>query len=86
VVHRGLASRAQLGARRQARTRDLRSWRPEACGGTECKVLLWSVVDGTLFEELPIPVKGVYQLGFSPHGRRLAMAAADKRGRVWELS
>jgi hypothetical protein len=37
--------------------------------GTEYEVVLWSVEDGTLLEGLPVPVKGVYQLGFSPDGR-----------------
>ena len=30
--------------------------------------------------------KGVYDLSFSPDGRRLAMAAADGRVRVWDVA
>ena len=31
-------------------------------------------------------VKGVYQLSFAPDGSRLALAAADRKARIWELT
>jgi len=47
---------------------------------------LISVEKGDLLDEVDLKVKGVYALTFSPDGRWLANAAADKKVRIWELS
>jgi WD40 repeat protein len=54
--------------------------------GREYNVVLWSIEDDTPPEELAVGVKGVYQLSFSPDGGWLALAAADKKVRIWELT
>ncbi len=51
----------------------------------ESKVQLWSVEDWTLEEELPISTKAVNGMAFSPDGRWLAIGAADKKIRVWDI-
>jgi WD40 repeat protein len=47
--------------------------------------LLWSVEEGGILHDLPVEVKGVYQLSFSPEGRWLALAAADGKVRIWTV-
>jgi len=54
--------------------------------GVEYMVLVSAIEDETLLAELPVGVKGVYQLAFSPDGKWLAMAAADGKLRVWDLA
>ena len=54
--------------------------------GVEYVVLVLAIEDETLLAELPVGVKGVYQLAFSPDGKWLAMAAADGKVRVWDLA
>jgi WD40 repeat protein len=51
----------------------------------ESKVQLWSVEDWALQAELPIATKAVSSLAFSPDGRWLAVGAADRKIRIWEL-
>lgn len=55
-------------------------------GGVEYMVLVLGIENGTSVAELPVGVKGVYQLAFSPGGKWLAMAAADGKARVWNLA
>jgi WD40 repeat protein len=52
---------------------------------SEGKVQLWSVGNWTLQAELPISTKAVNGMAFSPDGRWLAVGAADRKIRVWEL-
>ena len=54
--------------------------------GVEYMVLVSAIEDETSLLELPVGVKGVYQLAFSPGGKWLAMAAADGKARVWDLA
>jgi len=49
------------------------------------QVQLWSVEPAGVIETISLRPKGVYALAFSPDGRWLANAAADKRVRVWEV-
>ena len=51
----------------------------------QSKVELWLVGGGTLQAEIPIGTKAVNGLAFSPDGARLAVGAADKKIRVWEI-
>lgn len=46
---------------------------------------LISFDDGSLIGSLPVKAQGVYSVRFSPDGKWLAAAAADKRVRVWEM-
>jgi WD40 repeat protein len=51
----------------------------------ESQVQLWSTEDWTLRSELPIGTKAVNGMAFSPDGRWVAVGAADKKIRVWEI-
>ena len=51
----------------------------------EGMVQLWSVEDLSLQEELPVSTKVINGTAFSPDGRWLAIGAADKKIRIWEL-
>lgn len=51
----------------------------------EKRVTLWSP-EGKKLAELPVPVKGVYAVCFSPDGEWLANAAADGKVRVWRVA
>lgn len=48
------------------------------------RIDLWSL-EGEGLATLPMPVKGVYSLEFSPDGEWLANAAADGKARVWRV-
>lgn len=52
--------------------------------GVDHQVMLWSVEQGIQIAELSVKPKGVYGLAFSPDGRWLALASADRRIRVWK--
>jgi WD40 repeat protein len=49
------------------------------------KLVLYSVQQAAPIVELALKPKGVYATHFSPDGRWLSLAAADKRIRVWDL-
>jgi WD40 repeat protein len=46
---------------------------------------LLSARDWSIIEEIPVKPKGVYAVSLSADGRWLAMGAADRRVRVWDL-
>jgi WD40 repeat protein len=52
---------------------------------TKGKLQLWLVEGWTLQAELPLSTKAVNGMAFSPNGRWLAVGAADRKIRVWEL-
>ena len=49
------------------------------------QLLLFSIKTGKLKKKIELKPKGVYQTDFSPDGRWLALASADKRIRVWDV-
>ncbi|MCH8838247.1 MAG: hypothetical protein IIA60_10690, partial [Candidatus Marinimicrobia bacterium] len=51
----------------------------------EGNVQLWSVKDWTLLREFPVSTKVINGMAFSSDGQWLAVGAADKKIRVWEL-
>ncbi len=53
--------------------------------GIEHRVLIFNTEDGSVVQELLMPPKGVYALDYSPDGSLLAVAAADRKVRVWEV-
>jgi WD40 repeat protein len=52
----------------------------------EGKVQLWSVPEWALQVELPVGTKVVSAMAFSADGRWLAVGAADRKIRVWQLA
>jgi WD40 repeat protein len=51
----------------------------------ESKVQLWSLADWKLETELPLSTKVASSMSFSADGKWLAVGAADKKIRVWQL-
>ena len=50
------------------------------------QLVLVSIQDVKIKQSIPLKPKGVYRSAFSADGRWLALAAADKRLRIWDLS
>lgn len=50
------------------------------------KIRLLDASDGTEKGSVPVGLKGVYGTSWTPDSARLALAAADGRVRVWEMS
>ena len=48
-------------------------------------LVLLSTVDWSIIDKSPVKPKGVTRVVFSPDGRWLALGAADKRVRIWEM-
>lgn len=51
----------------------------------ESKVLIYEYENLSLISELPVSTKVINGLAFSPDGSWLALGAADKKIRIWEL-
>ncbi|MDA1258353.1 MAG: WD40 repeat domain-containing protein [Chloroflexi bacterium] len=49
-------------------------------------VYLYDAVSGARLERMEVPIKGVYGSAWSPDGSLLAVAGADGRARVWNIS
>jgi WD40 repeat protein len=50
------------------------------------KIRLLDASDGTERGSVPVGLKGVYGTSWTPDSALLALAAADGRVRVWEMS
>ena len=48
-------------------------------------IQLFDTLEGELIETMNLKPKGIYGVAFSPDGKLLAMGAADKKIRVWQI-